>query len=378
VRDLFDEAGKHSPCIIFIDEIDAIGKSRDSNMGNDEREQTLNQLLSEMDGFDSTKAILVLAATNRPEVLDKALLRPGRFDRRVVVERPDLPGREAILGVHAKKVQLDTDVDLHGVALATAGSSGADLANMVNEAALRAVKFGRQKVKQEDLLESVETVIAGKEKKDRVLNPTEKRMVSFHEVGHALCTALQKGEAPVQKITIVPHTLGALGFTMSTPEDERYLLTRDELLAQIVTLLGGRSAEEIEFNTSSTGASNDIERATKLARNMVTQYGMSDKFGMMTLEDTQNQYLDGRNVFTASEASSGQVDQEVMKILKSCHQKARQLLSDNRSKLTEIANYLYDKETITGEKFMELFKGESTSTNTGADADAKAEVVTAA
>jgi cell division protease FtsH len=357
VRDLFEEAAKHAPCIIFIDEIDAIGKSRDNQMGsNDEREQTLNQLLSEMDGFDSTKAILVLAATNRPEVLDKALLRPGRFDRRVIVERPDLPGRESILKVHAKKVQLGDDVDLHAVALATSGAAGADLANMVNEAALRAVRMKRDKVLQEDLMDAVEVVIAGKEKKDRILNPKEKRMVAFHEVGHALASALQKDSQPVQKITIVPRTMGALGYTMNMPEEERYLLTKSELMAQITTLLAGRSAEEIEFNEMSTGASNDIERATKLARSMVTQYGMSDKFGMMTLESTQNQYLDGRNVFTGSEESSALVDVEVEKLLAQCHEKALELLRDKQDKLTKIAEYLETKETISGETFMKLLK----------------------
>ncbi|MDR0909865.1 MAG: ATP-dependent zinc metalloprotease FtsH [Spirochaetaceae bacterium] len=363
VRDLFSEAQKHAPCIIFIDEIDAIGKSRDNAMmSNDEREQTLNQLLSEMDGFDSSKAILVLAATNRPEVLDKALLRPGRFDRRVIVERPDLPGREAILKVHAKKVRLDTDVDLHEIALATSGAAGADLANMVNEAALRAVRMGRDKVKQEDLMDAVEVVIAGKEKKDRILSPKEKKMVAYHEVGHALASALQKNEAgeplaaPVQKITIVPRTMGALGYTMNMPEEERYLLTKSELLAQIVTLLAGRCAEEIEFNEASTGASNDFERATKLARQMVTQYGMSDKFGVMVLENQQNQYLDGRNVFTGSEQSSAGVDAEVEHILTGCHEKAIAILKDKKDKLAEIANYLFEKETITGAKFLELLE----------------------
>jgi cell division protease FtsH len=294
--------------------------------GNDEREQTLNQLLAEMDGFDSSKAVLVLAATNRPETLDKAILRPGRFDRRVIVDRPDLPGREAILAVHCKKIVLEKDVNLHEVALSTSGATGADLSNMANEAALRAVRMGRTAVLQEDILDAVETVIAGKEKKDRILNPKEKRKVAFHEVGHALVSALQKDAQPVQKITIVPRTMGALGYTMNMPEEERYLLSYSELLAQITTLLAGRVAEEIEFNESSTGASNDIERATKLARNMVTQYGMSEKFGMMSLESTQNQYLDGRNIFTASESSSAEVDQEIKNILSRCHDQALSLL----------------------------------------------------
>ena len=338
VRELFQQAAKSAPCIIFIDEIDAIGKSRDNQMGsNDEREQTLNQLLAEMDGFDSTKGVVVLAATNRPEVLDKALLRPGRFDRRVVVEKPDLPGRQAILDVHAAKVSMGPDVNLKEIALATSGATGADLANMINEAALRAVRLGRHAVIQEDLIEAVEVVIAGKEKKDRILNVKEKRMVAYHEVGHALTTALQKDGQPVQKITIVPRTMGSLGYTMNMPEEERYLLTRDELLAQITTLLGGRAAEEVEFGTATTGASNDIERATKLARSMVTQYGMSDKFGMMGLESTQNQYLDGRNVSTCSDATGADIDKEVQHIIESCHQKAIDLLKKNKQKLAEIS-----------------------------------------
>ena len=355
VRDLFAEATKNAPCIIFIDEIDAIGKSRDNQMSsNDQREQTLNQLLSEMDGFDTSKGIIVLAATNRPEVLDKALLRPGRFDRRIIVDKPDLPGREAILKVHAAKVKLDKNANLKDVALATSGATGADLANMVNEAALRAVRFSRDVVTQEDLLESVEVVIAGKEKKDRILNPKEKQMVAFHEVGHALATALQRDGMPVTKITIVPRTMGSLGYTMNTPEEERYLLTQSELKAQIITLLSGRAAEQIIFNEVSTGASNDIERATGLARSMVTQYGMSDRFGAMGLESTRSQYLDGRNVLTCSEQTGAAIDEEVRAILMDCEATAFNLLSDNRQALNDISAYLLEKENITGEKFMDL------------------------
>jgi cell division protease FtsH len=362
VRDLFEQAAKHTPCIIFIDEIDAIGRSRDNQMGgNDEREQTLNQLLSEMDGFDSSRGILILAATNRPETLDKALLRPGRFDRRVIVEKPDLPGREAILAVHAKRVILGEGVKLREIALSTSGATGADLANMVNEAALRAVRLGRTAVIQEDLQDAVEVVIAGKEKKDRILNPKEKRMVAFHEVGHALAQSrLAEDPAieaqPVQKITIVPRTMGALGYTMSAPEEERYLMTKSELLAQITTLLAGRAAEEIEFGEMSTGAANDIERATKLARNMVTQYGMSDKFGMMSLESIQSQYLDGRNVSTVSEATGADVDREISRIIDECHDRALKILNENAGKLTEIAEFLVRKETITGFEFMDILK----------------------
>ena len=357
VRDLFAQATKHSPCIIFIDEIDAIGKSRDNQMGsNDEREQTLNQLLSEMDGFDSSKSILILAATNRPEILDKALLRPGRFDRRVIVDKPDLSGREAILAVHGKKVTLGDNVDMKEISRSTSGATGADLANMVNEAALRAVRMGRAEVLQEDLMEAVEVVIAGKEKKDRILNPKEKRMVAFHEVGHALASALQKNTQPVTKITIVPRTMGALGYTMNVPEEERYLMTKSELLARITTLLAGRAAEEIEFSEESTGASNDIEQATKLARSIVTQYGMSDKFGMMGLESPSSQYLDGRPVFTASDVSSAGVDEEISRIIRECHETALSLLRENRAKLTEIAEYLVTHESINGTQFMELLK----------------------
>jgi cell division protease FtsH len=363
VRDLFGEAAKHAPCIIFIDEIDAIGKSRDNQLGgNDEREQTLNQLLAEMDGFDSSKGVLILAATNRPEILDKALLRPGRFDRRIIVEAPDLPGREAILAVHAQKIPLGPDVNLREVSLATSGATGADLANMVNEAALRAVRLGRTEVFQEDLMDAVEVVIAGKEKKDRILNPREKRMVAFHETGHALASVLQSaGTRPVQKITIVPRTMGALGYTMNVDEEERYLMTRSELLARITTLLAGRAAEEIEFKEMSTGAANDIERATALARSMVTQYGMSEKFGMMALERTQNQYLDGRGVSTVSEATGAGADKEVARILDECHQNALALLQQNREKLTEIALFLIERETISGPQFMDIFQGRKTA-----------------
>ncbi|MDL2232822.1 ATP-dependent zinc metalloprotease FtsH [Ruminococcaceae bacterium OttesenSCG-928-L11] len=357
VRDLFQQANKNAPCIIFIDEIDAIGKKRDNQMGgNDEREQTLNQLLAEMDGFDSGKGILVLAATNRPEILDKALLRPGRFDRRVIVDKPDLPGREAILKVHADKIAVGPDIDLHAIALATSGATGADLANMINEAALRAVKMGRHSVLHEDLMESVEVVIAGKEKKDRVLNPKEREMVAYHEVGHALVTALQKDATPVKKITIVPRTMGSLGYTMNVPEDERYLLTKEELIAQINTLLGGRAAEIVQFGVSTTGASNDIERATRLARSMVTQYGMSDAFGSMGLESTENQYLDGRNVATCSEQTIAKVDEEVRKLIDSCQETAIQLLEANKDALHRISEYLLDKENITGEEFMRVLK----------------------
>ncbi|MDL2258340.1 ATP-dependent zinc metalloprotease FtsH [Eubacteriales bacterium OttesenSCG-928-K08] len=357
VRDLFQTAAKSAPCIIFIDEIDAIGKKRDTQFGtNDEREQTLNQLLSEMDGFGSNTGILVLAATNRPEVLDPALLRPGRFDRRVIVDRPDLPGRESILKVHAAKVAMEPDVDFHAVALASSGTTGADLANMVNEAALRAVKMGRSTVSQEDLIESVELVIAGKEKKDRVLNEKEKRMVAYHEVGHALVSAKQKHAQPVQKITIIPRTMGSLGYTMSVPEEDRYLLTRGELLGQITMLLGGRAAEQIVFGDVSTGAANDIERATSLARKMVTQYGMSDAFGSMGLESAQNQYLDGRNVSTCSEQTGAQIDNEVRLIIESCQNEAVALLEQNRDALNRISEYLIEKENLTGEQFMSLLE----------------------
>ena len=355
VRDLFQTAKKNTPCIIFIDEIDAIGKKRDNQLGsNDEREQTLNQLLAEMDGFETNGGIIVLAATNRPEILDQALLRPGRFDRRIMVEKPDLPGRESILRVHGKKVSLSSDVDFHAIALATSGASGADLANIVNEAALRAVRIGRNVVVQEDLMESVETVIAGKEKKDRVLNSKERQMVAYHEVGHALVSALQKNAQPVQKITIIPRTLGALGYTMNAPEEERYLLTADELYAQITTLLGGRAADIVQFGVTTTGASNDIERATEQARKMVTQYGMSERFGSMGLQSTQNQYLDGRNIATCSEQTGAEADEEVRKILERCQNMAVKILKENLDALERIAQRLLEKESISGEEFMAL------------------------
>ena len=357
VRDLFENAKKNAPCIIFIDEIDAIGKSRDNQLGgNDEREQTLNQLLAEMDGFNSEKGIVVLAATNRPEVLDKALLRPGRFDRRIIVEKPDLPGRKAILEVHAAKVKLSDNVNLHDLALATSGATGADLANMVNEGALLAVKEGRKTVCQKDLMEAVEVVIAGKEKKDRIMNPKERRLVAYHEVGHALVSALQKNSQPVQKITIVPRTMGSLGYTMNMPEEERYLMTKEELLAQITTLLGGRAAEIVQFGEVTTGASNDIERATVLARGMVTQYGMSEKFGPMGLESIQNRYLDGSSVKNYSQETETLVDEEVRQILADCQQRATEFLKNKRSSLDKIAEYLLEKENITGEEFMALLE----------------------
>lgn len=359
VRDLFKQAQENAPCIVFIDEIDAIGKSRDNAInggGNDEREQTLNQLLSEMDGFDSSKAVVVLAATNRPEVLDKALLRPGRFDRRIIVEKPDLIGREKILQVHAAKVKLGKDVDFKKIALATSGAVGADLANMVNEAALRAVRMGRSEVLQEDLMEAVEVVIAGKEKKDRIMSEKEKRIVAFHEVGHALAAAKQKNTQPVQKITIVPRTMGALGYTMQMPEEEHYLMTKDEILSEIVVLLAGRSAEEVEFGLVTTGASNDIERASQLARSMISQYGMSDTFDMMALESVQNRYLDGRAVSNCGDITMAQLDQEVLSIIKTCHEKAVEIISSNKEALVKISEYLISKETITGEEFMDILK----------------------
>ena len=353
VRDLFQEAEKNAPCIIFIDEIDSIGKSRDSQLQtNDEREQTLNQLLTQMDGFDSTKAIVVLAATNRPEILDKALLRPGRFDRRVIVDRPDLKGRVDILKVHSKGVRLGDNVNLEEIAKSTPGAVGADLANIVNEAALGAVKNNREFVMQEDLREAVEVIIAGKEKKDRILSPMEKRIVAFHEVGHALVAALLDNTDPVHKITIVPRTMGALGYTMQLPEEEKYLVSKDELTNQIMVMLGGRSAEEEVFNLVSTGASNDIERATKTARSMVTVYGMTDKFDMMALESIQNRYLDGRAVRECSDSTSTLVDEEVLNIIKTCHENTRKLLRENRDLLDKISEYLLDKETIFGDEFM--------------------------
>ena len=359
VRDLFKQAVENAPCIVFIDEIDAIGKSRDNQMGsNDEREQTLNQLLSEMDGFDASKGVVILGATNRPEVLDKALLRPGRFDRRVIVDKPDLTGREQILKVHVKDVILDKAVDLNQIALATSGGAGADLANIVNEAALRAVRLGRDKVNQSDFLDAVEVIIAGKEKKDRIMNEEERKIVAYHEVGHALATALQKDSQPVQKITIVPRTMGALGYTMQMPEEEKFLMSKEEILAQITTLLAGRTAEEIIFGTATTGASNDIERASSLARNMVTQYGMSEKFDMMGLESIQNKYLDGRSVLTCSEATGAEIDREVLSIITAAHKKAAELLNGNIDALHRISEFLLEKETITGEEFMRVLKGE--------------------
>ena len=352
VRDLFKEAEKHAPCIIFIDEIDSIGKSRDNQMqSNDEREQTLNQLLTEMDGFDATKGIVILGATNRPEILDKALLRPGRFDRRVIVDRPDLIGRKAILKVHSKDVKLADDVDLDSIAKGTPGAVGADLANMINEAAIRAVKHGRDEVIQEDLEEAVEVIIAGKEKKDRILSKQERKIVAFHEVGHALVAGLSEGTDPVHKITIVPRTMGALGYTMQLPEEEKYLVSKEEMLNQITVMLGGRAAEEVVFNMVSTGASNDIERATQSARSMVTVYGMTERFDMMALESIQNRYLDGRAVRNCSEETSTLVDEEILKIIRQCHNKAIELLTENRDLLDEISEYLLEKETIFGTDF---------------------------
>ncbi len=358
VRDLFKEAQKNAPCIIFIDEIDAIGKSRDTRYGggNDEREQTLNQLLAEMDGFDTSKGLLILAATNRPEVLDKALLRPGRFDRRIIVDKPDLKGRLDTLKVHSKDVLMDDSVDLEAIALATSGAVGSDLANMINEAAINAVKNGRKVVSQQDLFESVEVVIAGKEKKDRILGKEEKKIVAYHEVGHALVTALQKNAEPVQKITIVPRTMGALGYVMQVPEEEKYLLSKDELKARLVTYMGGRAAEEIVFNSVTTGAANDIEKATKTARAMVTQYGMSDTFGLMGLESIESQYLDGRPVLNCGDDTAGKIDLEVMAILRESYDTAKKLLRENRVVLDKIAEHLFEKETITGKEFMKIFR----------------------
>ena len=358
VRDLFEEAKKNAPCIIFIDEIDAIGKSRDSRYGggNDEREQTLNQLLAEMDGFDTSKGLLILAATNRPEVLDPALLRPGRFDRRVIVDRPDLKGRIEILKVHARNVSLDETVDFENIALATSGAVGSDLANMVNEAAILAVKNGRRAVSQRDLLEAVEVVLVGKEKKDRILSAQERKIVSYHEVGHALVSALQKDAAPVQKITIVPRTMGALGYVMQVPEEEKYLNTKKELEAMLVGYLGGRAAEELVFDTVTTGAANDIEQATKVARAMVTQYGMSEKFGLMGLATQENQYLSGRAVLNCGDDTATEVDHEVMILLHNSYEEAKQLLGSHRAALDRIAEYLIRRETITGKEFMKIFR----------------------
>ena len=357
VRDLFEEAKKNAPCIIFIDEIDAIGKSRDSRYGggNDEREQTLNQLLAEMDGFDTSGGLLVLAATNRPEVLDQALLRPGRFDRRVIVDKPDLKGRVDVLKVHAKNVNMDETVDLDAIALATSGAVGSDLANMINEGAILAVKNGRKAVSQKDLFEAVEIVLMGKEKKDRILSKEERKIVSYHEVGHALISALQKDSEPVQKITIVPRTMGALGYVMNVPEEEKYLNTEKEIRAMLVEFLGGRAAEEIVFDTVTTGASNDIEQATRIARAMVTQYGMSKKFGLIGLEIQASQYLDNRPVMNCSDVTEAEIDQEVMKILKDSYEEAKRLLTEHRTTLDKIAAFLIEKETITGKEFMKIF-----------------------
>ena len=357
VRDLFKEAQKNAPCIIFIDEIDAIGKSRDTRYGgNDEREQTLNQLLAEMDGFDTSKGLLILAATNRPEVLDRALLRPGRFDRRIIVDKPDLKGRVDTLKVHSKDVKMDESVDLDEIALATSGAVGSDLANIINEAAINAVKDGRQVVQQKDLFESVEVVIAGKEKKDRILSSEEKKIVAYHEVGHALVTALKKNSEPIQKITIVPRTMGALGYVMQTPEEEKYLMTEDELRTKLVTYMGGRAAESIFFDSVTTGASNDIEQATKLARAMVTQYGMSEEFGLMSLESIENKYLDGRAVLNCGDDTAAQIDGVVKKLLKDSYDEAVALLSENKDIVEKIGSYLFEKETITGKEFMKMYR----------------------
>ena len=356
VRDLFKQAQQMAPCIIFIDEIDAIGKSRDNQMGsNDEREQTLNQLLAEMDGFESNKGLVLLAATNRPEILDPALLRPGRFDRRIVVEKPDLKGRVDVLKVHSRDVRMDETVDLEAIALATSGAVGSDLANMINEAAINAVKHVRNAVSQADLFESVEVVLVGKEKKDRIMSQEERRIVSYHEVGHALVSALQKDSEPVQKITIVPRTMGALGYVMQTPEEEKFLNTKKELEAMLVGMLAGRAAEEVVFDTVTTGASNDIEKATSIARAMITQYGMSEKFGLIGLESIQNRYLDGRPVSNCGPETAAEIDKEVMKMLKDAYAEAKRLLSEHRTSLDKISDFLIQKETITGKEFMEIF-----------------------
>lgn len=358
VRDLFQEATKHAPCIIFIDEIDAIGRSRDSKYGggNEEREQTLNQLLSEMDGFDTSKGILVLGATNRPEILDKALLRPGRFDRRIIVDKPDLKGRVEILKVHAENVHLDETVDLDEIALATSGAVGADLANMINEGAIMAVQNGRSAVSQKDLFAAVEQVLVGKEKKDRIMSKKEREIVSYHEVGHALISALQKNSEPIQKITIVPRTMGALGYVMNVPEEEKYLQTKDELHDELVSLLGGRAAEEIVFKDVTTGASNDIEKATAIAQNMVTRFGMSERFGLMGLATVESQYLDGSSRYTCSDRTVADIDTEIMKILKDCYEEAKRMLSENREAMDKLAGHLIEKETISGKEFMKIFR----------------------
>ena len=356
VRDLFKQAQQMAPCIIFIDEIDAIGKSRDNQMGsNDEREQTLNQLLAEMDGFESNKGLVLLAATNRPEILDPALLRPGRFDRRIVVEKPDLKGRVDVLKVHSKDVRMDETVDLEAIALATSGAVGSDLANMINEAAINAVKHGRKAVSQADLFEAVEVVLVGKEKKDRIMSQEERRIVSYHEVGHALVSALQKDAEPVQKITIVPRTMGALGYVMQTPEEEKFLNTKKELQAMLVGMLAGRAAEEVVFDTVTTGAANDIEKVTSVARAMITQYGMSEKFGLIGLESIQNRYLDGRPVSNCGQETASEIDQEVMVMLKAAYEEAKRMLREHRTSLDKIAAFLIEKETITGKEFMEIF-----------------------
>lgn len=372
VRDLFKQAQASAPCIIFIDEIDAIGKSRDTRFGggNDEREQTLNQLLSEMDGFDSSKGLLVLGATNRPEILDPALLRPGRFDRRIIVDKPDLKGRVNILKVHSKDVLLDDSVDFEEIALATSGAVGADLANMMNEAAINAVKNGRKAVSQKDLFEAVEVVLVGKEKKDRILSKEERRIVSYHEVGHALVSALQKDAEPVQKITIVPRTMGALGYVMQVPEEEKYLNTKKEINAMLVGFLAGRAAEELVFDTVTTGAANDIEQATRLARAMVTQYGMSEKFGLMGLATQEDMYLTGRTVLNCGDATAAEIDQEVMRILKESYEEAKRLLSENRVAMDRIAEFLIEKETISGKEFMEIFRQVQREQNQAAAGDA--------
>ena len=377
VRDLFKQAQSQAPCIVFIDEIDAIGKSRDAQYGggNDEREQTLNQLLSEMDGFDTSKGVVIIAATNRPEVLDKALLRPGRFDRRIIVDKPDLKGRVEILKVHAKNVLLDDSVNLEEIGLATSGAVGSDLANIINEAAIMAVKKNRTLVTQDDLMESVEVVIAGKEKKDRILSEKEKKIVAYHETGHALITALEKNAEPVQKITIVPRTMGSLGYVMQVPEEEKYLMSEEELKARLVTLFGGRAAEELVFGSITTGASNDIEKATDIARAMITQYGMSKKFGLIGLEKQGNQYLDGRSVLNCGDQTAAEIDHEVMELLKECYDKAKELLSGNRDIMDRIAEYLSEKETITGKQFMEIYNEvlEARNDEKTADEDVNAE-----
>ncbi len=371
VRDLFKQAQSMAPCIIFIDEIDAIGKSRDSRYGggNDEREQTLNALLAEMDGFDTSKGLVILAATNRPEVLDKALLRPGRFDRRVIVERPDLKGRIETLKVHARNVHMDETVDFEEIALATSGAVGSDLANMINEAALGAVKAGRKAVSQQDLFEAVEVVIAGKEKKDRILGEEEKKIVAYHEVGHALTIAVQKHTEPVQKITIVPRTMGALGYTMQVPEEEKYLMNKEQMLGELVTLFGGRAAEDVIFHTITTGASNDIQRATQIARAMVTQYGMSDTFGLMGLESVESRYLDGRAVMNCSDATGAMIDTEVKLMLKEAYAKARKIIEEHQDVMHEIAGFLLEKETITGKEFMKIFDDFYTKKETAPETD---------